>query len=257
LELGGFPPGFYCVKTMQNLKKNNLKGVAINIKSRGFTILELMMVVAILAAVSGAIIFSQGETLDDTNQRLAIVEMQAIKNALLRFKADTGALPVAANPADFSALYEKPSDETDWNINTARGWRGPYLTRKGEGLVDIGDDLKKTGEGKPTIITTEAKGKVRSVADPFINWPVKNGSDTPCTSANADDDCLLDWRTQSTDPRHTRWGRPYLLFDLDDSEKARLMSMGQNGRYESASCAGIDCASCSPSGDDILLCLTR
>ncbi len=224
------------------------------LKIGGFTVLELMMVVAILAAISGAIIVSQGETLDDTNQRLAIVEMQAIKNALLRFKADTGALPVAANPADFSAIYDQ-GGESDWNINTARGWRGPYLTRKGEGLVDIGDNLVNTGAGSP--ISASANTNVRSVADPFINWPVKNGSNTPCTSADGDDDCVLDWRTQSGDSRHARWGRPYLLFDLDDLAKARLMSMGRNGRYESASCAGVDCASCSPGGDDILLCLTR
>jgi len=243
---------------MQNLKKNNSKGVAINIKSRGFTILELMMVVAILAAVSGAIIFSQGETLDDTNQRLAIVEMQAIKNALLRFKADIGRFPVTTKgPADFSALYEKPSGETDWNINTARGWRGPYLTRNGEGLVDISDDLVSSGTGNPAVISSTWREEVQSVADPFINWPAKDSAHRPCSNADADDDCLLDWRSQTDDPRHARWGRPYLLFELEIPDRARLMSMGPNGRYESASCAGLDCASCSPGGDDILLCLTR
>lgn len=221
----------------------------------GFTLLELLIVVAILAAVAGAIIFSQGNMRATASAGLTRAEMQAIEDALLRFKQDTGHFPSPANPADFSALYTQGA-ESPWSVDSARGWRGPYLTRAGEGLVDIGDNLANTGAGDPSVIDSAARNEVRAVADPFVAWPIRNGGYARCSESDTDDACLLDWRTRSGDPRHPRWGRPYLLFDLDDKAKARLLSMGENGRYESGPCA-TDCASCAPSGDDIVLCLTR
>lgn len=223
---------------------------------QGFTLLELLIVVSIMATVAGAIVFSVGGIEQTSKRSLAVSEMQSIKDALLRFRRDTGKFPTQDNPADFLALYQQQS-EASWNIDTSRGWRGPYLTRKGEGLVDLGDNLKNDGNGNPSVIDTAAKTNVRSVADPFIHWPVKNGGYTRCRDSNADDDCLLDWRTQASDPRHQRWGRPYLVFELDSPANARLMSMGPNGRYESAACAGVACEQCVLDGDDILLCLTR
>jgi prepilin-type N-terminal cleavage/methylation domain-containing protein len=231
------------------------RGDVVRVRRFGFTILELLMVVSILAIGAGFVLFAEGNIRETASSSVTLAEMGAVKTALLRFRRDTGAFPVPANPADFSDLYEQGS-QSAWRIDVGRGWRGPYLTRRGEGLVDLGDDLANSGVGSPAVITGTAHTEVRSVADPFVTWPIASGTSYQrCADGAADNDCLLDWRTQPGDARHERWGRPYLLFELDQPTRARLMGMGPNGRYESENCAGIDCTECTAGGDDLVVCL--
>jgi hypothetical protein len=156
------------------------------------------------------------------------------------------------NPADFSALYDATQT---WDIASARGKRGPYLSVLGEGQVDLGDSLQSDGSGSPVVIVTAAHDNTRAVADPFVARAVKNGSTTPCDDDALDSACLLDFRTQTGDPRHPRWGRPYLLFELNDPARARLVSMGADGIYGGQ--AGTDACVKPANSDDLVLCLTR
>jgi len=48
-------------------------------------------------------------------------------------------------------------------------------------------------------------------------------------------------------------GRPYLAFDLDDRGKARIVSMGPNGIYDSGTVT--NCSSYTHATDDLILCL--
>lgn len=224
-------------------------------RSRGFTILELLVVVTILAIVAGFVLFNEGDTRKTASSSAALTEMSSVQAALNRFRRDTGSYPTPTNPADFSALYEQGA-QAPWSIDVSRGWRGPYLSRRGEGLVDLGDDLNSAGTGSPATVAASAHEDVRAVADPFVTWPITANSDYQrCDDSAPDSSCLLDWRTQAGDPRHPRWGRPYLLFELDSTENARLVSMGPNGRYESGSCVAQACRDCSPGGDDLVVCL--
>ena len=221
----------------------------------GFTMIEMMIVVGILAAVAGAIIYSQGETRDTAYVGIATTEMAAIKSALSQYRNDMGRYPTPTNPADFSSLFLQGTDP-DWNIAVARGWRGPYLSRSGEGYVDLGDGLSANGLGSPVSAGPGAIAPVPSVADPFLYPPArKNTPYTACGASEADADCLLDWRSLLGQVPRSQFGRPYLLFDLDDVQKARVVGMGPNGQYESQSCAGLACSSCTPGGDDLVLCL--
>lgn len=221
----------------------------------GFTMIEMMIVVGILAAVAGAIIYSQGETRDTAYLGIATTEMASIKSALGRYRNDIGRYPVTTSPADFSGLFQQGTDP-DWNIAVARGWRGPYLSRSGEGYVDIGDGLSLNGLGSPANTGPGAIAPVPSIADPFIYRPARrNTAYTACGVSDTDAECLLDWRSLPGQEPRSQFGRPYLLFDLDDSQKARVISMGPNGQYESQSCAGLVCSSCAPGGDDLVLCL--
>ncbi|MDP2683015.1 MAG: prepilin-type N-terminal cleavage/methylation domain-containing protein [Deltaproteobacteria bacterium] len=224
---------------------------------QGFTLLELLLIVAILAAVAAGAISAFNNVQEDATLRLANSEMLRIKDAILRFRQDTGYMPKqwpfrlvpdgsvpvpsqgAAwfnSPANFSQLYDNPLSGTGhaletWNQNTSRGWRGPYLTRGGEGYVDIGDGLNADGTGSPT--SGGPLNEVQGVADSFIARPV--GS-------------YLVWRTSSGGPPHDRWGRPYLLFDLDNTN-VRIVCMGPNLIYESNSTGA--------GGDDIVLYLLK
>ena len=68
---------------------------------RGFTLLELLVVVALLAVVAGGVIVNLDDVEADTSRRLAQREMFELKRALLRFRVDTGYLP---KQGPFSAL---------------------------------------------------------------------------------------------------------------------------------------------------------
>lgn len=239
-------------------------------KEDGFTLLELLIIVAILAALAGGVIMVLDGAEEDSATKIAKSEMLEIKKALLKFKQDTGYLPKQGpfalltdtppglvpvpsqgstwfhSPANFAQMYEEPVDSLGspirpWNPDTARGWRGPYLTRQGEGLVDIGDGLNTDGTGSPTTIITALLAEVRGVADPFVAKP--EGS-------------FFVWRTSPGSTPHDRWGRPYFLFDLDNNN-ARIVGMGPNGEFEGNNPLDLCSPPLVPNVDDIVLCLFK
>lgn len=218
----------------------------------GFTLLEMLVVIAILAALGGAMLLSADNLREGALRQVAQTEMQKVKQALLQYRQDIGDFPAPSHPADFAALYEQGSLPI-WDASTGRGWRGPYLSQAGEGLVDVGDDVVANGAGSPVLGNTVTE--LRGVADPFVAAPTQLGNYRACEEDedNSPNTCLLDWRTATGLSTHSRWGRPYLLFDLGDRNKARLVSMGPDGIY-----GGVNATdACAPNADDLVLCLLR
>lgn len=102
-------------------------------REHGFTLLEMVIVVAVVAVVAGTVILSAEGARDDSSQKLARSEMLALKKALLQFRADVGYLPDAVAP-----LLESPG-EPAWDADRRRGWRGPYITRESQGALAVND----------------------------------------------------------------------------------------------------------------------
>lgn len=205
----------------------------------GFTLLELLLVTAILSVLAGSAVLAMGDTEENARGQIARHEMQQLKQALWQFRRDTGNFPAPASPADFSALYAKPTGMADWNIDTGRGWRGPYLSRAGEGYVDVGNGLNQDGSGSP--LSGSLLENVQGVADPFEAPPAAEAIGK-----------VFQWHIQPDDEGYDRHGRPYFLFNLGNGQ-ARIVGMGANGRYEGVN--GAD--QCAPNGDDLVLCLLR
>jgi prepilin-type N-terminal cleavage/methylation domain-containing protein len=122
-----------------------------------------------------------------------------------------------------------------WNEVSQRGWRGPYITH--EGFTDISDDLSPSGNGDPVAPGILAVRNIPAIADPF-----NNNSPESVSTVNVDGDgFLLDWRsfTASTnvyDSGEIKPGRPgsaYYLFGQDGCTPLRIVSMGENGVYDS------------------------
>lgn len=256
---------------------------------QGFTLLEMMLVVGIMAIVSTVVVmnFQSGETRDRKLQT-ARFEMEQIRRALLKYKNDVGDFSKTSglSPADFSFLLANPFVESDpeynWSPDYRRGWRGPYLSGGDSGVVDVGGDLSSDGSGLPHVLGNFALGeddkhRARGVPDLYAFAPVPNGEagsafSPPCVEEEDaldefpdNDQCLLDWRFVGQDevePPFGKYGRPYLLFDLvddpstatvDESDDARIVSMGPNGKYDLD-----ESVSCPPNPgttDDIVLCL--
>jgi len=81
---------------------------------RGFTLVELMVVVAIIGMLAAAVTVSvMGQSYDARVTRVKS-DMDSIKKALKLYK-----LAVGRYPRELSGLWEQPSE--------ARKWKGPYL----------------------------------------------------------------------------------------------------------------------------------
>ncbi|WP_309400857.1 prepilin-type N-terminal cleavage/methylation domain-containing protein [Cerasicoccus maritimus] len=226
---------------------------------RGFTLLELLVVVSVLAAVAFVATGTYRGVSEDSSDRLVRVEMLEIAKAMRQFKQDTGYYPKTGpfalstdggsvniddlparagssdtektrwfySPANFDQLMStnSPLDGTGhqletWDPDTGRGWRGPYLSGYGEGYVDIRDDINDDPDtaagdalGDPLLGTTITN--VDGIADPFEHSVTTNN--------------LLGWSDTVDGAELEKWGRPYLIFSLDD--QPFLISMGLDGEY--------------------------
>ncbi|OAI05507.1 type II secretion system protein [Methylomonas methanica] len=201
----------------------------------GFTLLELLAVIALMAVVAGTALLAYEGVQDQGRQDATRFEMAEIRSALLKFRRDSGSndlpgqgvyvcedpanagkinpdlvnLPAEAgttddaklawceSPANFWMLFADPLG-SGWNPDTHRGWNGPYLQRK-SGLMSY---------------------------------------------AGVDDLWVITDAYQAT----------YLLLDLDDPVKARLVSIGPDKTDNNPTPSSCQIAG---SGDDTLLCLLR
>lgn len=255
---------------LRNHKNYCLRGGQI-----GFTMIELLLVVSILAIVGSIVIvnFTSGDNSVRSNvkETSARFEMEQLRQALLNYKKDNFSFPIPTSTVDLSFLFDNPYNESDslhsWNNDYQSGWRGPYLTTGDSGVVDIGDSLD--GSGDPHIISTAAKKLQRAVPDPFTQYPVYNNSQSNnCVvyldgtigvdENSGNENCLFDWRPVGSDDGvepFLKFGRPYLVFDLNNISKARIVSMGENGIYESGTVEPGENCQDSREGDDLMLCL--
>ncbi len=210
----------------------------------GFTLLELLVVIALLAIVSGSVVLGYEDLQDQGREEVVRFEMAEMRKALLQFRSDSGSndFPTqrqydctdTANggaPADVNSLMSFPpeagssdAEKIAWCQSPANLW----------------------------MLFTDPFG--RSEADQW-NEDTKRGWNGPYLRNRQ---IPVDFDTESVlagilDP----YGNPYLLEDMN-TEDARVVSMGQNGLYEgenaSNACLPNDASGVS---DDRILCLLQ
>lgn len=85
-------------------------------RNTGFTLLELMLVVAILVVLAGLATFAIGTMQRSAYSRLAAAEISKLKEACMLFKLDVGRFP-----STLDELFSPPA-----GLPPGR-WSGPYL----------------------------------------------------------------------------------------------------------------------------------
>lgn len=227
------------------------KNFKLKTSQTGFTLMELLTVITLLAIVATTAIISYDGTKDQGRYDVAKFEMNQIRKALIQFRQDSGTnsfptqgsydctdaangnntnvnpnievqLPTEAgitdaekiawcqHPANFWMLFEDPLDN-GWNIDTKRGWNGPYLQRK-DGYLTLSSN---------TVYLADISTPVWAIADPYTTVQTDSGVEW---SINTDSEIL------------NKAALPYLLLvDLVNSPdiyEARIVSAGEDGEFE-------------------------
>ncbi|MBM4191874.1 MAG: type II secretion system protein GspG [Gammaproteobacteria bacterium] len=97
----------------RNLRRN---------KTRGFTLIEIMVVVVIIGLMAAFIVPRVMDRVDEARVTKVRADLQAIETALAMYRLDTARLP--STTQGLTALVQKPEDPA------LRNWRtGGYMTR--------------------------------------------------------------------------------------------------------------------------------
>lgn len=133
--------------------------------TRGFTFIEIMVVVAILAILAALVVPRIMGRTDDAKRTAAKVQIRNIEGALQLYKLDNGVYPTSEQ--GLKALVEKPSVGVipkKWKIGgylpklPEDPWGNPYKylspSQKGEyEITSLGTDGEVGGEGVNADIT--------------------------------------------------------------------------------------------------------
>ncbi len=130
---------------------------------RGFTLLELLVVVAILGLLAGFVAPRYFGQIGKSEVATAKAQLDALEKALDQYRLDTGRYPSAE--LGLKALVERPQNEPKWNGPYLRKalpndpWGKPFLYKvPGEkggdfDLVSLGKDGAPGGTGENADIT--------------------------------------------------------------------------------------------------------
>lgn len=128
---------------------------------RGFTLLELLVVMVIIGLLVGYVGPTYFKQLGKSEIKVARAQIEAFANALDQYRMDTGHYPSTED--GLPALIEKPANEKKWNGPYLKKnvpldpWGNPYLFKlpgdHGEyDLVSLGKDGAAGGAGEAADI---------------------------------------------------------------------------------------------------------
>ncbi len=131
---------------------------------RGFSLLELMIVIIILGLLSALVLPNLLGKAESAKRKLVCIQMKNIQEALKSFKFDNGVYPTTEEGLD--ALLKNPDPEKYTNyaptgyLESKRlpkdPWKHPYIYLNSGGEIDIislGADGKEGGDGEARDIT--------------------------------------------------------------------------------------------------------
>lgn len=207
--------------------------------ARGFTLVEMIMVMAVLAVVAGLVVINAAGVGENAERTVASASLCAVRDALCGCPGEPGYLGDMKSAPDFNPAYLRLHCLLSTNFTgyrpfdpqTARGWRGPYVRTAGA--------VRNTNAGRGGLFP--AAGERRWTGDATFRDRGFYAADgaalygTPGEAAVADP-----------------WGNPIVLqIPAAGLVRARLVSAGPDGTLNTR----LDDAA-SERGDDLVLFLS-
>lgn len=132
------------------------------VSQSGFTLLELLVVVAIIGLLAGYVAPRYFSQLGKSEAGVARAQIDALEKALDQYRLDTGRYPTAEQ--GLNALMTKPANEPKWNGPYLRKslpvdpWGNPFLykipgQRSEFDIISYGKDGQPGGSGDATDIS--------------------------------------------------------------------------------------------------------
>ena len=142
-----------------NISKNLMKPFGQTAKNAGMSIIEILIVIALIGTVMAIMVTNLTGRQDEAMKQAAELSMGQLESSLQMYKIDNYRYPTTEQ--GLSALVSKPSG--------ARRWRGPY-TEKSKLQDPWGSDFSYESDGKTfKIISGGLDGSVGNEDD--ITYP--------------------------------------------------------------------------------------
>lgn len=129
-------------------------------KKSGFTLIELMIVVIIMAALAGMVLPRLLDRAESAKSYISEADIASITTALKLYKLDNGIYP-SNSDGGLKALMTKPS--------TAKNWKGPYLESAPVDPWGRPYEYKSHGTHNPTGFDIWSVGPDEANAEDDIN----------------------------------------------------------------------------------------
>jgi general secretion pathway protein G len=139
------------------MKINNSKS---SCRLSGFTLVELLLVLVILAVLAAIVLPSMAHRGEDARVTAAKVDVANIATALNVFEVDNGYYPKGSDA--LQALIVKPRE--------AGNWKGPYLQKNKVPLDPWGNPYVYELPGKHNPASFDLYSKGKEFKKPIGNW---------------------------------------------------------------------------------------